>query len=209
MIKFDELNALPKGDPVDIDTYFNAMELSDEEKRKRREFSVEFSDMLLFIFALFAVMGEYNYLDKLFIISQLKLKYTEIARGYAEVDKPLEEYIKAFAEEIIGTTIKHGADEYWTSADRAAAVSVNEALTTLGYSDLQDKIKQGYTRKRWVTERDNKVRRTHKEVDGVILPIEEPFVVGDSLMMYAHDAVTFGASAKELVNCRCTTIYEI
>ena len=50
---------------------------------------------------------------------------------------------------------------------------------------------QGYTHKRWLTARDNRVRvaqgRTrfdHRQMDGVVVPIDEPFItpVGSRLL---------------------------
>lgn len=54
----------------------------------------------------------------------------------------------------------------------------------------------------WVSAGDNLVRDTHAEADGQVKPINEPFEVGDSLMMYPCDN-SLGAGAEEIVNCRC------
>lgn len=232
MRQFDELNVLSKSEKIDISTYFDDMELSEEEKEKRKEFSMKFSEMLLFIFALFAVMLEHNYINRQFIINQLRSNYSEIVKGFIDIDKFLDRYIKDFSEEMVDTTLKHIEDsylsnmerdvlykasvtkyindDYWTSEERSALVSVNEANTILGYNQMKEAIKQGYTRKQWITERDNKVRITHKEVDGKIVNISDYFSVGDSFLLYPHDQVSeLGrlSNPKEIVGCRCSVKY--
>ena len=54
--------------------------------------------------------------------------------------------------------------------------------------------------------KDKRVRETHREVDDVVLPISDPFEVGDYLMMFPKDT-TFGAGPEEIVNCRCSVKY--
>ncbi len=203
---FDELNDLSQDEILDINAYFDEMELSDEEKEKRKEFSKSMTNIMLFIFALFAVMRQYDYINKRYIISQLQSRYSELAKKHnIGIDDRIKTYINDFAEEITNTTERHIDEEYFLSQDRATIISVNEAQTVLGYSELLGAIKNGYTKKKWLTERDNKVRKTHIELDGLTIDINTPFLVGDSLMMYAHDGVTFGADVKELANCRCVT----
>ena len=53
------LNDLSQGEILDISSYFDEMELSDEEREQRKEFSKSMTDIMLFIFALFSVMRQY------------------------------------------------------------------------------------------------------------------------------------------------------
>lgn len=201
---FEELNILSDNEILDIDTYFDGMELSDEEKEKRKEFSRQMNDAMLFIFALFLTMKNYSHIDKNFIIKQLEIRYSEVVSKFANLDEYIQDYIEAFSKETVEITLEHGADDYWTSEKRSAAIAVNEANSILGYQQLQDAIEKGYTRKTWITERDNKVRKTHKEVDRETIGITEMFLVGNSLMAYPHD---FSAEAKEVCGCRCSIKY--
>lgn len=201
---FDEINNLSQDEILDISSYFDEMELSNKEKEKRKEFSESMVDVMLFIFALFSVMQKYNYINKRYIIEQLQLRYSEVVLQYMNIDKVVNDYIQKFSEEIVDTTLKYSDEEYYLSNDRAMIVSVNEANSILGYRQLQEAKERGYTRKTWITERDRKVRRTHREVDMMKIPIDEYFLVGDSLMMYPHD---FNSEAKETVNCRCSIVY--
>lgn len=201
---FDEINTLSENEILDIDTYFDEMELTEEEKKERKSFAESINDLMLFIFALFAVMKQYDYINKRFIISQLQSKYSEVVLQYMDIDNLIDDYIKKFSEEIVDTTLKYPDEEYYLSDDRALIVSLNEANSILGYKQLIEAKEQGYTKKQWITERDKKVRKTHREVDGETIDIERMFLVGDSLMAYPHD---FNAPPEETVNCRCTCKY--
>lgn len=201
----DEL-AVPLDVEFSISDFFDEMELPNAEKEKRKQFTEDFLEAVLFIFALFSVMQEYNYIKTDFIANQLQSKYLELVRKHGiDIDNRIKAYINDFSEEIVNVTERHMDEEYFLSQYRATIISVNEAQTALGYSELSEAIKKGYTKKKWITERDKKVRKTHREIDGLTIDISEPFLVGDSLMMYAHDGVTFGADAKELCGCRCVT----
>lgn len=204
---FDEINDLSEDEIIDIDTYFDEMESSDEEKEKRKEFSKSMVDTMLFIFALFSIMRQYNSVNKQFIISQLQSRYSELVLQYMDIDKMLDDYIQKFSEEIVDTTLKYPDEEYYLSNDRATLIGVNEANSILGYRQLQEAKEKGYTRKTWITEGDKKVRKTHREVDMQEIPIGEYFLVGDSLMMYPHDNITFDIDPKEVINCRCSVVY--
>lgn len=204
---FDEIT---QDEILDIESYFDSMELSDEEKEKRKEFSESMVDIMIFIFALFSVMRQYNSVNKQFIISQLQSRYSELVLQYMDIDKLVGDYIQKFSEEIVDTTLKYPGEEYYLSNDRATLIGVNEANSILGYRQLQEAKEKGYTRKTWVTEGDKKVRETHREVDMQEIPLFDYFVVGNSLMLYPHDNVSeYGkyAEAKEIVNCRCTSVY--
>ena len=97
-------------------------------------------------------------------------------------------------------------DSWYVSLDRAKFNAENEANTVLNRSDYLKAKEAGYKRKRWLTEHDDRVRPTHQEVEGVTIPIDQLYLVGDSLMAYPHDA-SHGASPSELVNCRCAAEY--
>lgn len=201
MTQFDKLNELKEDEVLDISEYFDEMELPKEEKENRKEFAESVEEVMLFIFALFSVMNRYGNLRKQFIVGQILLKYSEIVQKYMEIDKQIEKYIQKFSEEIVDTTIKYQDEEYYLSEERATLVGVNEANSILGHRQLQEAKEKGYTRKMWITERDIKVRGSHREVDGLEIPIDDYFPVGNSVMQYPHD---MSAPPEQTVNCRCT-----
>lgn len=203
---FDELNDFSEDEILDIDAYFDEMELSDEGKEERKKFAKDMKEIMLFLFSLFLVMKEKSYMDKRFIISQLQSRHLDLVVEYMKIDKYIEEHIKEFSEETVDTTLRHIDEEFYLSEDRCVLISVNEANSTLNYKDFANAIADGKTEKQWITEKDQKVRKTHKRLDSVIIPIEDTFVVGNTLMRFPHDTF-YGIDYKELSNCRCTVRY--
>lgn len=203
---FDEVNSLSEDEILDIDSYFDVMELTEEEKKERKEFAESINELMLFIFALFAVMKEYQYINKQFIISQLQSKYSEIVLQYMDVDKYIEDYIREFSQETVDATLKHIDEEFYLSEDRGLLIAVNEANTTLNYKDYENAIKAGKKNKQWLTEKDSVVRKTHRALDDKVIPIEDVFIVGNTYMRFPHDTL-YGINCKELSNCRCTIRY--
>lgn len=213
-MRLDELNKLYEYEELpDIssqeyiyENYFEEMDLSDGEKQKRISFAEKFEDSMLFIFALYLVMKKYNRMNEKYLISQVQSKYSEIVSEYMETDKYMEDYIEEFSKETIDVTKRHDEEEYFISRDRAILLAENEANTSLNYRQYIDALKKGYKKKIWISERDKSVRVTHREADGMELPIERAFLVGDSLMNFPKDT-SMGASSKEIIACRCTVKY--
>lgn len=213
-LSFDELNAIDLAESLteeyitdsDYERYFGEMDLSDEEKQKRISFAEKFEDAMLFVFALYLIMRKYGHMNEKYIISQLQSKYSEIASEHMTLDRHMNEYIEEFSQETIDVTKRHNKEEYFTSKDRAILLAENEANTSLNYGQYVDVLKKGYKKKIWISERDSRVRVTHREVDGVEIPIDRSFLVGDSLMKFPKDT-SMGASTTEIAGCRCTVKY--
>lgn len=73
------------------------------------------------------------------------------------------------------------------------------------FTYAQDKMGIKQT-KEWVATHGSRTRDTHRRADGQTVPLDEPFRVGGDKMQYPGDS---SGSAKEVVNCRCTTITHI
>lgn len=95
---------------------------------------------------------------------------------------------------------------YWLSYKRAEDIAKNESNTFLNYTDYVEAVDMGYTKKRWLTMLDDKVRQTHEEVEGATIGIDEVFHVGDSLMKFPHD-LSESPDPKEVIGCRCAVEY--
>lgn len=64
--------------------------------------------------------------------------------------------------------------------------------------------------KTWLAAKDDRTRHDHREVDGHTVGRDDYFKVGDSTMLMPGGRTQEDGSevpAKEVVNCRCTTIY--
>lgn len=208
MREIDEINNLSENKILSIDDYFDEIEeLTEEEKEKRKKFAYDMEDMLLFIFALFLTMRDYNYINEEYIKAQLQSRYLELVRKYGvDFDFDVSEYVKQFSQDTVDTTLRNGDTPYFTSDDRAVLIAENESQNTFNRQDYIDAIKTGKTRKQWVDIGDKKERETHREVGGTVIPIEDYFIVGDSLLLYPHD-YSMNPEAKETVNCRCGIRY--
>lgn len=184
--------------------YFGEMELSEEEKEERTELAKEFE--VLFLFLLMAYKREQsNEVKKI-----LQDKYKDIVTAFIGAEKAssyIEKYSKKIIDDIIRITNENINDPYYTSWDRAMAISENEANVIGNYRQQLQAVKDGKKNKTWITMNDNKVRHTHKEIDSLTIPIFEPFQVGDSKMMFPKDSETYGAEMKEIAGCRCIVQY--
>lgn len=207
MREFDELKEV-NNRAIPYEQYFGDMELTEEQKQERIELSEKIEEVMLFMFALVSMMSrkEYKIIDISYIVAQSKKKCKEIVGQNVDIDEYLGRYIDEFIENAVETTVKNKEDEYYSSENRAKFNAENEANTVLNYKDYQDAVVAGKKNKRWRTENDAWVRKTHRKLHMQVLPIETAFAVGDSLMLFPKDT-SFGASAKEIVNCRCTVEY--
>lgn len=207
-ITFDELNKLVgKSRSEPYETYFGEMDLTEEEKNKRIELAEKLEENFLFVLAFLFTMEKYNSVDYDQIRSEFESGYIKAVTGLIVVDDYIKQYIKNFSYNIIDSTKAHADNMYYYSSDRAIFMSENESLTCWNHQDFYDAIKSGKRNKKWMDIRDKKERETHLKVGRTIKPIEEPFIVGNSLMMYPRDSDTFGAESKEIVSCRCTIQY--
>ena len=96
---------------------------------------------------------------------------------------------------------------YWTSRERAKIISANEANALKNYTEYREAKISGKTKKRWLTEQDDKVRLTHTLVDEKTVKIDGLFSVGGSLMRFPKDTM-YDPAPEEIVNCRCSCVYE-
>jgi hypothetical protein len=60
----------------------------------------------------------------------------------------------------------------------------------------------------WLATRDDRTRETHSAIDGQEVPMDEPFDIDGYKLDFAGD-FTHGAPPEEVINCRCTQIYNV
>ena len=220
---------------IPYEQYFGDMDLSEEQKEKRVLLAEKIEEVILFLFILFDVYEEYGEIEESieFIVYSIKQKYMDAIKDFFALEDYVEEsveeletdekepkqkeedalwkYIKEhtedFIEDYIKTTLKHKNEPYYTSEDRAILTSENEANSISNATEfIEAALKNGFTKKMWNTEKDELVRHSHALVEGVVLDINTPFVVGDSLMLFPKDT-SYDASEQEIANCRCTMTY--
>jgi hypothetical protein len=217
MTEFDNLNVVSKEvnlRSIPFDEYFGKMDLTDEQKEERIELAEDFKDSLLFLFSLIGLYKQYadsqNWDMALYIETiafQFKNRYKAVLEENKLLDEYVNSYLDLFAITVLEATMRHIDDEYYLSEDRATYIAENESNTILNHSDYEKAIADGKTKKKWIDIRDNRERKTHLAVGGTVKPIREPFIVGDSLMLYPKDKETYGASDEEICGCRCSIKY--
>lgn len=87
--------------------------------------------------------------------------------------------------------------------DRITKTSITEVTAAaMGAKYVAGMGKTGT--KTWVTFADGQVRPTHTDSEGQTVPVNEPFIIGGSKMMYPCDP---DASVEEVINCRCAMVF--
>lgn len=211
---YDELNIRPdnrRSEPYK--EYFSKMLISDKEKQERIAFSEQMEEVILYILALIETTIESGETKREYIKTQFYDKYLDVIASYMLIDTYIKQYANYITKQIIDITFerlssedKSITDDYCLSNDRAMFISECEANSILNYRQYSKAVKSGKTKKKWIDVGDKRERKTHLEVGGTTLPIGEPFSVGDSLLQFPKDT-SLGASADEIVNCRCSIQY--
>lgn len=223
LTNFDELNTLSTTETtkddrhkairkkIPIHDYFENMQISEEEKEKRVRLANLLLADVLFLFALSKRNQDKQYLSEAF-----QKRYLSSVQKVAEPDQKMQRYIRKVCDSIVDTTLKGGSlttskankpqDPYMVSVDRATNVAENEANAILNGDEYITAVKNGCTKKRWKSYRDERVRADHADVDGQVVDISRPFRVGKYMMMYPKDD-SLGAGLEEIVNCRCSVEY--
>ena len=200
--KNDELNNLRS---IPFDKYFGDMIISPADKRKRIRLAKKFESFFIDMLYLLATLTSNDLYDLGFVEAEY---YQKILGLFDEpLDLSQREHLRKLVKDVAEVTLKHTEEPYYTSNDRARFIAENEANTICNYEEYKEAIILGKTQKTWITMLDNRVRLSHEFVENETLPIDEPFIVGTSQMMFPKDT-SLGASAEEIVNCRCSIIYE-
>lgn len=219
--RFDETEYVKT---FDFEKYFAVMDVTEEERAKRVELARNFSVLMLFFFA---NIGLADYARDHYY-EMLEERCKAIAEGYTgKTDTAyLNDWARRFSVKTTDETIKHiknpvnddkmfdfeewgieiPQNEWWTSPLRAFLIAGGVASMICEYDDLIKAIESGYSLKTWKTEKDKRVRDTHRDAEGQTVSIFEPFSVGNSLLMFPGDD-SLDAEPEELVNCRCHAKY--
>ena len=194
----DELNL------ISYEDYFSKMPISKKQKADRVKAAQEFEDIFLYFISMLDLENSYGTEQK--SVKDFIAQYTKAVSKYNSNDNFIALYVALIASEVAETTLRHIGEEYFTSLNRAQLLAANGANSVLNQTDFDNAIASGYKRKQWLTEMDNKVRPTHMELEGKTIPINDLFVVGNSVMRYPHD-YELCQDMSELSNCRCALSY--
>ena len=171
-MKFDELNRLFKG-------YFDVMDISEEDKRKRVDCAFFFYDAVWYVLTMIRLELKNNSLvDK---GSYVKSLYYRVKEKLDENDFEYDEdYLTMFSEQIVDTTFDYieeddedFEDDYFLSEQRAISVAENEANNVLNKADYKKAKREGKLYKTWISELDSKTRPWHWDAYGQKKGIDE------------------------------------
>lgn len=193
-MKFDELNQLKR--------FFAVMDV--DNKDERVSFAMRMNEALFYILLLIQTEIKVgNEIDPNEYYGMLENRMRDV---YEESDLiPNEEYLPVITRDIIDTTLRHTDDPYFVSKGRALVIAQNEANTAYNLKDYDNAVASGKKYKTWRAEMDDRTRFDHAMTDGVKIPINEYFHVGEDDMRFPHD---WQASPENIVNCRCICTYE-
>lgn len=209
-LDFDELNKLGVR-KVEASTlpsyrdYFGAMYITPKQMQSRIDLARGIEDVMLYVFAYWSVAGSLG-INEAQVRQDAKDIMRSVIAKHTKLDPYLEKHIDKVIDEVIDSTKKNESD-YWTSPERAMLIAENEANAFDNYVEYRDAATSGKTKKKWITENDDKVRLTHEIAEGQTVDIDGLFLVGDSLMRFPMDTM-YDPDPAETINCRCSVIYE-
>lgn len=204
-LKFDQLNSLSRSE---YEEYFDEMGIPADDKTDRVLMAMAFEDKFLPILAYIA--------DRISRNEEFLLRSTELfEQAFMAValtriglsEEELRYTAQTFAQEIALSTFRNRDSPYFTSIDRAINLSATESNAVNNLGDRVDAKNFGKTKKTWNTIIDGHEREWHEEVDGLTIPIDDPFEVNGELLMQPLDT-SMGAGADNIANCRCWATYE-
>lgn len=87
---------------------------------------------------------------------------------------------------------------------RADVIADTESAAAYSYASDKAARAAGIQYKQWLHGASSKVPRAdHVAIDGLMVPIDEPYPVGDPPLMYPHDE---NGSPEDVINCSCISI---
>lgn len=206
---FDELSKIEKAETeskgskiTSFADWYGEMDLPQEEKEEREDLAEKFLLLFLFYFLMVQMDAESDYKDL------LEESYVSIANSFTG-ENTASAYVTDRASEVAQfvdeITRKHLGEEYYTSRDRGMVLSANEGDILGNYRQFVKAVKEGKTRKKWVTKMDDRVRKTHRQANGQEVGIFEQFTVGKAKMRFCCDQNC--GHPEEIISCRCVTKY--
>lgn len=179
--------------------FFDEMEVDDVAQRTELALSLERIFREIFFLVLAGELTREQLIDELITDYSMAI----VGSGY----RPNYAHIERVCEDIVDNTLEKIDTPYMTSAERSILIAETETNNVANNDELEEAKANGMTMKTWVSERDNKVRLTHTEVDGTTIPIDDMFQVGMAELMYPCDEENGYSDPEEIVSCRCHLEY--
>lgn len=89
---------------------------------------------------------------------------------------------------------------------RSEAIARTEIISSSNYADDSIyAIDENIIGKQWSSTGDSRTRQSHSDANGQKVKKDKPFMVGGEKLKHPGDN-SLGASARNVINCRCTTL---
>lgn len=201
---FDELNQLVGYErSMSIDKFFDEMRISESQKKQRKQLArrlqSEFDFMMAYLFYLQQADAPIANMD---IVNEFIERYTDAVGILIPMDMYVMNRIQRMSAEIVDATNRHRDDPYFYSKDRSRLIAENESNALYSYDEFNEESLTARA-KQWLTIMDGKERDSHAEVNGVIVPIDEPFELRGGYVLYPRDD-SLSCDDSELCGCRCS-----
>ena len=203
---FDELNRLVGFErSMSISKYFDGMRLTKQQKAYRKQLARDLYAEMVWLMSYLFYARQQGISISMDALNEIRERYRDAIGDTFAIDLYISTHIDSITADIIDATNRHKDDPYFYSKDRARLIAENESSTVLDHVDYVD-AQSNKAWKRWLTIMDGHERESHAEVDGMEVPIDEPFELAGGLLMHPHDS-SLGCSEDELINCRCSAEY--
>jgi phage portal protein BeeE len=99
------------------------------------------------------------------------------------------------------TEIADAVDDAYADPETWAEKPARSVVGAMNGASLITATKSGATMKRWLATDDLRTRPTHRDAEGEVVPVGEPFPVGDALLAFPGDPSGGAATIGEWINC--------
>ncbi len=138
---------------------------------------------------------------------------TTVANKVVNINETTKKLIKdiveaGFEEQLTVPEIRDKIEELYLEQiipNRSMVIARTEVISASNAGSRYAAKQTGLElEKEWVATADDRTRDTHAEVDGQRVPIDEPYFVGGSELMFPGDP---NGEPGEVIQCRCTEVY--
>lgn len=201
-VSFDELNNLVGYErSLSFDKYFGEMRITKAQKQKRKALAQKLEEEMIWLMSYMFYARVQGIGVSMDAINEIRKRY-RASLPESLIDLYIASHIDSVSANIVDATNRHKDDPYYYSKDRARYISENEANAVWNYTEYEDAVKNK-SFKTWHTIMDMRERESHAEVNGLTIPINDPFELQGGYVMFPRDE-SMGADDSELISCRCS-----
>lgn len=203
---FDELNRLVGFErSLSINRYFGEMKLTRQQKAYRKRLASQLYEEMVWLMSYMFYARQQGISVSMDAIREIRQRYRDVVGDTFAIDLYISTHIDSITADIVNATNRHKDDPYFYSKDRARFIAEEESNSLWAYSDYEDAVKNK-SYKTWLTIMDGHQRESHAEVNGMTIPISEPFDLQGGSVLYPRDE-SLGAEDSELIACRCSLAF--